>query len=86
MSAETKDMLLEVTSATSQATCRKIMDTLLQECLKLGLGTKVKNKEQILVEQIRITNEDESLKTVYPSKLDLEYSPVDKITVVREGL
>ncbi|GFT54786.1 leucine-rich repeat-containing protein 47 [Nephila pilipes] len=81
MSNETKDILLEVTGS-NLSTCKKVMDTLLVEMLKLGLGNldnQGSNDEEgesqrnmLTVQQIKIVDEEEQLKVVYPSRTDIQ--------------
>ncbi|GBN66061.1 Leucine-rich repeat-containing protein 47 [Araneus ventricosus] len=89
MSNETKNILLEVTGMNLN-TCKKVMDTLLMEMLKLGLGnqdTETVNGEEsdthrntLSVQQIKIVDEEGQLKVVYPSRTDIQ---TDGILVTR---
>lgn len=76
ISTETKDMLLEVTGYNLN-TCKKVMDTLLIDILKLGIGNKVSqddeevSKNVLTVQQMKIVDEEGKLKVVYPSRTDV---------------
>ncbi|GFR13183.1 hypothetical protein TNCT_492731 [Trichonephila clavata] len=81
ISSETKDILLEVTG-NNLSTCKKVMDALLVEMLKLGLGNldnQSSNDEegdsqtnQLTVQQVKIVDEEGQLKVVYPSRTDIQ--------------
>lgn len=66
MSVNTKRMLLEITSNTNAVICYKVMSEMIQMLHKL---TKAETLE---LQQVRILNSDETLKTLYPSKIDLK--------------
>ncbi|XP_067130399.1 leucine-rich repeat-containing protein 47-like [Centruroides vittatus] len=93
ISEETSDMFFEVTGNSLPA-CKKVMDSLLYETLKLGLGnkkldlngsTEVENEssnlKSLIIEQMRVVDEDGNLKVVYPSRTDLIF---EEINVVRD--
>jgi len=85
-------MFVEVTSATSQGVCRRVLDTLLREMLLLGVncsespseGTTLQSAYHTLtVQQVRVVDKEGNLKVVYPSRTDLSFE--DKsISVIRE--
>ncbi|CAL1297099.1 unnamed protein product [Larinioides sclopetarius] len=89
ISNETKNILLEVTGVNLN-TCKKVMDTLLMEMLKLGLGNQdngsVNGEESetqrntLAVQQIKVVDEEGQLKVVYPSRTDIQ---MDGILVTR---
>lgn len=77
ISSETKDILLEVTGCNLN-TCKKVMDTLLVDMLKLGIGNKAtENNEEdvpkntLIVQQMKIVDEEGKMKVVYPSRTDI---------------
>ncbi|XP_023232845.1 leucine-rich repeat-containing protein 47-like [Centruroides sculpturatus] len=93
ISEETSDMFFEVTGNSLPA-CKKVMDSLLYETLKLGLGNKKldvngsteienesSNLKSLIIEQMRVVDEDGNLKVVYPSRTDLIF---EDINVVRD--
>lgn len=90
--AETKNILIEVTSNVKLATAKMVADQLLMEMLKLGLGEgeeEVKGVaegelKQLKVEQMKIVDEDGNLKVIYPSKTDLVFEGVKNIVVERK--
>ncbi|XP_012266758.2 leucine-rich repeat-containing protein 47-like [Athalia rosae] len=88
MSANTKNMFVEVTSATSQKVCSKVADQFLSELVMLGLGCsaeteKSENYHNLLVEQIKVVDLEGNMKVVYPSRSDLIYDD-NNVTIVRE--
>ncbi|GIY57044.1 leucine-rich repeat-containing protein 47 [Caerostris extrusa] len=87
ISGDTKNILLEVTG-NNLNTCKKVMDTLLVEMLKLGLNDPAtdgsngeENERNILtIQQVKIVDEEGQLKVVYPSRTDIQ---TDNILVTR---
>ncbi|XP_035229535.1 leucine-rich repeat-containing protein 47-like [Stegodyphus dumicola] len=88
ISSDTKSMLLEVTG-NNLNTCKKVMDRLLEEILKLGIGNSLKDVEGdmderqqniLSVQQIKIVDEEGQLKVVYPSRTDIQ---IENISVTR---
>ncbi|XP_076346036.1 leucine-rich repeat-containing protein 47-like [Tachypleus tridentatus] len=93
---ETKDIFVEVTGC-SLSTCKEIMDALLLNMLQLGIGEtgsqdtsnnsdtendkSSKKGRQLIVEQVKVVDEEGKLRVVYPSRTDLQ---LDEITVLRE--
>jgi len=83
ISAETKDLLIEVTSSTKLADAKLVADALLREMLEMGLGVPdaveggeeqtPNNQKVLLVEQGRVLDEGGALKVTYPSKADLVF-------------
>uniref|UniRef100_A0A0R3RQ16 B3_4 domain-containing protein n=1 Tax=Elaeophora elaphi TaxID=1147741 RepID=A0A0R3RQ16_9BILA len=71
----TKDILVEVTSTTTEDTCLRIMDTFIEETVMQGC---LKN---LVIEQVKIKQHSGELLVAYPSKKDLQIS---KCTVRRE--
>jgi len=92
ISAETTDVLIEVTSNTSVGDCRLTMELLLKEMLLSGFGVmeNVDSSEENLilnllnVQQIKISDLDGNLRTVYPSKTDLHFDESSNISIERE--
>lgn len=72
--------------------CRVTMELLLKEMLMAGFGVleNVESSEDNLisnilnVQQIKITDLDGNLRTVYPSKTDLQFDESLNISVERE--
>eukprot|EP00106_Octopus_bimaculoides_P018904 XP_014786346.1 PREDICTED: leucine-rich repeat-containing protein 47-like [Octopus bimaculoides] len=90
ISPETSEILVEVTSSRSLPICKSVMNTLLMEILNLGVGDLLEgdhssgDKEpnyKLIVQQVRVLNEDSSLYAVYPSQVDIQE---DSIQVIRE--
>lgn len=75
ITTETKDILIEVTG-TKTPNCRKALDMLLHDMLKLEIASKKHSDDPLptlQVEPVRVVraDEDEKLFVVYPSKIDL---------------
>lgn len=84
--------MIEVTSTTSMTDCRQAMEDLLREMLSASFGKpsgKVDTEEsisseQLILQQVKITDADGNLRTVYPSKTDLNYDESTNILIERE--
>lgn len=62
------------------------MESLLSEILKLGIsGNPANNGEfkQLTLKQVKIYGVDGNVKTLYPSKVDLNYAANEGIAVER---
>eukprot|EP00057_Strongylocentrotus_purpuratus_P030155 XP_780852.3 PREDICTED: leucine-rich repeat-containing protein 47 [Strongylocentrotus purpuratus] len=95
ISRSTTDILIEVTSSEDLGSCKKVLQALLTKMLELNLGSKGTSDEgagaesteedkdnKLVVEQVRVINEDGELRVVYPSKTDLNDLP--GVTVIRQ--
>lgn len=90
ISATTKDLLLEVTSDKDVATCKRVMEALLKGIFASSMiqiidrpdGTRYKS---MLIEQVKVETDDDTLKVAYPSKVDLNDFG-DNVEVVREWM
>lgn len=76
MSVNTKRLLLEITSNKNASICYKVMSEMVQALVQLTTN------ESLELQQVRILNSDGTLKTLYPSKVDLKEleNDVTKIT------
>lgn len=93
MSVGSEAMLVEVTSSASLATCKKVMDTFLLECMRLEISKPPVEADQqpseaspgslLTVEQVKIVDSAGILQVLYPSRNDLIFEGADSITVVR---
>ncbi|XP_034948886.1 LOW QUALITY PROTEIN: leucine-rich repeat-containing protein 47-like [Chelonus insularis] len=89
MSVNTKNMLIEVTSATSQLVCRNVLDAFLKELVIQGLCTSAQNVDEkveyhtLEIQQVKVVDAEGNLKYVYPSRADLNFND-DKIVVLRD--
>ncbi|KAJ8676424.1 hypothetical protein QAD02_012211 [Eretmocerus hayati] len=87
MSADTKTMFVEVTSALNQQICKKVLDDFLKELVIQGLGCESDTDEKVFhelyVEQMKIVDLEGNMKSVYPSRTDVQYDD-PLIAVVRE--
>lgn len=85
-----------MTSSTSLADCRITIEELLREMLLAGLGDTSDGgsdgvaddglvlRHKLIVQQIKTTDLDGNLKTVFPSKTDLNFDENASIFVERE--
>ena len=75
--ANTKDILVEVTSSTKLAVVKTVADTLIKEMLNAGLGKRSEgdspDAKTLTVEQVKIVDSDGHHKVTYPSKTDLAF-------------
>jgi len=87
ISADTKDLLIEVTSSVNLDVCKKVMDTMLNDMLELGVGcdapvtgatgdadaakAAMPSHQCLVVEQVQILNPQGSMKVVYPARTDI---------------
>ncbi|XP_026754962.2 leucine-rich repeat-containing protein 47-like [Galleria mellonella] len=85
MSYESKSMLVEVTSHASLASCKTVMNKLLQECLLLGIGDDAPDSgyHTLTVQQVKIVDPEGNLKSVYPSRTDCVYEDTPSVKVYR---
>ena len=80
---DTTSVLLEVTSSTSLNKAKEVADTLLLAVLQSGLSSKnTKGGEAaVVVQQVRVEDENGGLRVLYPSHTDLAFQQ-EKIRVV----
>ncbi|KRT82787.1 hypothetical protein AMK59_3514 [Oryctes borbonicus] len=76
ISIETTSMFLEVTSATSQFICKKVMDTLIKEMVTFF-------DTDLFLEQVKNVDVEGNMKAIYPSRVDLVFEDSDSIEVIR---
>ncbi|KAM3618491.1 uncharacterized protein V6R79_021013 [Siganus canaliculatus] len=93
----TKELFLEVTSATSLQTCKDVMDALIVKMAELnkftaehqeevgsdgeGGGPSEPTTSELIIQQVRTVDQDGNLKVVYPSKTDLS-KDISNLTVI----
>ncbi|GLV37019.1 Phenylalanyl-tRNA synthetase beta-subunit [Carabus blaptoides fortunei] len=84
ISLTTKTIFVEVTSATSQDVCRKVLDALLRETLLLGVGRTAEDTthHSLTIQRVKILDPEGNMKAVYPSRADLCLEP--SIRVIRD--
>lgn len=73
------DIFLEVTSSESLQICKNVMNNLLREMVLLF-------EADLNVLQVRINDEEGTMKNVYPSKADLNFSDENLIQIIRVNL
>ena len=82
ISADTQDLLIEVTSSVSLDVCKKVLDSTLNDMLELGVGCTAPSppgaaaeaastNQCLVVEQVQILNPQGSMKVVYPARTDI---------------
>lgn len=76
LSTNTKRILIEITSSSSAAVCTSAMTVLLSKALEL-------NAKVLEIEQVRIVGIDGNLKTIFPSKVDLQELGSSDTQIVR---
>ena len=76
ISLKTKNILIEVTSNTSALICKQVMETLLEKTLSIDLcrsGEEMPPKDKYLhLAQAKVLDVEGNVKTIYPSKVDLD--------------
>lgn len=89
---ETTEILIEITSSSSMTDCRGTMEELLKEMLSAGYGNVAEKADaeesssfkQLNLQQVKITDADGNLRTVFPSKTDLNYDESTNILIERD--
>lgn len=77
-------MFIEVTSSVSVNECRTAMQELLREMLMANFGaSSTEEHRSLIVQQVKITDPEGNLRSVYPSKTDLQFEG-QAISVQRE--
>lgn len=92
MSENSKEMLVEVTSSASLPTAKKVLDTFLLECYRLGISQppEIPEGDQapavssrvLTVQQVKVIDSTGGFQAVYPSRADLVFEEADLVTVV----
>lgn len=72
ISPNTKRILVEITSSANAAICIQVMTSLLSKALELNISSVNENVKTLELEQVRIVNSDGNLKSIFPSKIDLQ--------------
>lgn len=80
ISLQTSTMLIEVTSSHSAAICNKIMSELIKKLSEMNHAAGINTLE---VRQVKIVNPDGTLKTIYPSKVDLIELESNTLQIIR---
>ncbi|XP_076254595.1 leucine-rich repeat-containing protein 47-like isoform X2 [Rhynchophorus ferrugineus] len=71
------DILLEVTSKLSQKTCNNVAEEVLKEIVYLF-------EKDLEIQQVKIFDNEEKLKMIFPSRSDLNFNPESSIKIIRE--
>lgn len=72
LSVNTKRILVEVTSSNNAGICSIVMNQLLGKALEMNFSATEEDTKTLELEQVRVVQVDGSLKTLFPSKVDLE--------------
>lgn len=80
MSANTTQLLIEVTSHHNAAICNKLMQELIS---KLNEISHAMGNNTLELQQVKIVGNDGILKTLYPSKIDLKELENDLLEIIR---
>ncbi|EDO43554.1 predicted protein [Nematostella vectensis] len=84
--ASKQDVLVELTSSKELAVCKQVMDSLILKMIEAGLKScpsasevQATKQPQLVLEQVRVVNDEGQLKVVYPSHVDLSSDSVKVI-------
>lgn len=80
-SVDTKNILIEITSSSSLPGCKTAFDALISEIVAKRIGQCGEDSRSISLEQVKVVDEEGNLRSVYPSKVDLQLKGV---TINRE--
>lgn len=82
-SVATKNILIEITSASSLPGCKQAFDTLIAELVNKRVGfAGTDDAVKLCLEQVKVVDDEGNLRNVYPSKVDLQLG--EGINVQRE--
>lgn len=73
-SVDTKNILIEITSSSSLPGCKQAFDGLVTELVNKRIGMP---SLSLSLEQVKVVDPDGNLRSVYPSKVDLQLSGVE---------
>lgn len=76
--------MLEVSSSTSLNKAKEVADALLLAVLQNGLSSKSTEggEAAVTVQQVRVEDEDGSLRVLYPSHVDLAFKEQERVKVM----
>lgn len=83
LSTNTKRILVEITSSANAAICNQVMTSLLAKALEMNMSPTDDEQKTLQLEQVRIVNCEGDLKTVFPSKIDLQELESDATQLIR---
>ncbi|CAF3437056.1 unnamed protein product, partial [Rotaria sp. Silwood2] len=89
LTSSTESILIQITSEHSMEICRYVMDCLLREMLRIGLGKKLNDsnfRHILTLQQTRVVDDKGQLITTFPSRIDLDWSEISQETIVIERL
>lgn len=77
------DVFLEITSPMSLPDAKFVMEELIKEMLKAGLKSKCEDESMtgLIIQPVRVYDENGDLKIIYPSKVDLNIANISTIRV-----
>lgn len=76
---EVLDVFVEITSPLSLPDCKYVMESLLKQMVSNEFNSKTESGEThngLLVEPLRVADEEGDLRCLYPSKVDLQINDV----------
>ena len=75
-----------MTSSVNLAACKEVMEKLIEQMFQMGLisspysgtasATDEKQLKGMVLEQVRVVQEDGQLRVIYPSKVDLQFENI----------
>ena len=69
-------MFIEISSPVSIAQCKYVMEELIKKMFQQNFNSEMENDEGLWIEPIRVVDENEDLRVVYPSKIDIDFSNI----------
>ena len=79
------NVFVEVTSSESLTKCRQVIEALIKETVTiLDADDNELTDKKLVVRQVRITDNENHLKAIYPSKNDLEAPGDESFSIVRD--
>ena len=77
------DVFIEVTSPLSIAQCKYVLEEMIKKMFQQNFNSQMEGDgEGLVIEPIRVVDQREDLRVVYPSKIDLDIPniPVTRIS------
>ena len=78
------DIFVEVTSSVDLSSCKKVLDALIEKSIEGGLSSiseqeapeGAKLQQELVIEQVRVVDDQGQVKVAYPSRVDLQFESV----------
>jgi len=74
--ASVGDVFIEISSPVSIAQCKYVMEELIKKMFQQNFNSDMEGDEGLWIEPIRVVDENEDLRIVYPSKIDIDFSNI----------